>query len=105
MKGTYFPSNNPRDYGLGTPETTSVPRLAWNGEKGDRQRLDCYVLTNPCPNCGGLTLFTINVDVKLKRLHGGRGTGCYLGCAACPYASPMICTAAPQEDSPCLSPD
>jgi hypothetical protein len=44
----------------------------------------------PCPNCGCEKLFLIEVAVEHERLIGGKGTGVYGGCAACPYASPMM---------------
>lgn len=44
-----------------------------------------------CPNCGCEGLFQITVEVKgLPGLNSERGTGTYVGCAACPFASPMV---------------
>lgn len=69
-------SKNLRDYGLpnmdpsGTPKATAV--------KDD----------SPCPNCG-CQLMEVRVPVKSELLRGGRGVGIYLGCPACPWASPM----------------
>jgi len=72
-----------RDYGLGdsTENVTSKPRLV-SGQ-----------LDEACPNCGGIALFGIHVDVEHPNLKGSKGTGFYVGCAACPYASPMLMTA------------
>lgn len=48
-----------------------------------------------CPNCKGKTIFEIEVDVNHPQLRSeSKQVGRYLGCAACPYASPMIMTAA-----------
>ena len=53
------------------------------------------VVTNqdmPCPNCE-CQLLQVTLKVKNPKLKGGKGTGMYLGCPACPYASPMLTTA------------
>ena len=43
----------------------------------------------PCPNCGcHLMLVTVSMNNKLVK--GGKGVGRYLGCPACPFASPMV---------------
>ena len=76
-------NNNPRDYGLGNPTVDGSPRL---GPYMD----DAEAL---CPYCKGHTLFELSIDVIDKRLRGGKGIGKYLGCAACPYASPMVMVA------------
>ncbi len=44
-----------------------------------------------CPNCKGETLYSIRAPVKADILTSGEGYSTYLGCAACPYASPAIC--------------
>lgn len=73
---------NLRDYGLGesTGMVRGVPRV------GDR-------VTQECPNCHCRTLFWIEVDVVNPLLIGGKGLGNYMGCAACPWASPMLMAA------------
>ena len=76
-------SKNPREYGLGDPTVVGPPRLGPHME--DAEAL--------CPYCKGHTLFGISIDVIDKRLRGGKGVGKYLGCAACPYASPMVTVA------------
>ncbi len=76
-------TKNPRDYGLpgvgdpiGPPEVSTAP-----------------VPGGKCPNCGCLTMFNVKVRVKNARLVGGEGTAIYVGCAACPYASPAVAVA------------
>ena len=67
-----------RDYGLPDPdEVTGTPD--WEGTD------------MPCPNCGA-KLCTVKVTVNHKQLRGGKGLSTYLGCPACPYASPAIMT-------------
>lgn len=68
-----------RDHGLGnlgepdgTPKATTV----------DQEM--------PCPNCG-CQLMQVEVSMKnIAQLRGGGGIGTYLGCPACPFASPMM---------------
>lgn len=67
-----------RDYGLppaGKP--TGIP--TW-------KKLDEPL---PCPNCGG-ELVEVSVPVAHPLLKGGQGITTYLGCPACPFASPAI---------------
>ena len=46
---------------------------------------------SPCPHCQCATLYEIVVRVKHPLLAGaGYGTGRYVGCPACPFASPML---------------
>ena len=70
-----------RDYGLpeGTPVGTPVARKAEgpSAAKG-------------CPNCGCKELMSIAVAMKIELIRGGKGMGTYLGCPACPWASPML---------------
>ena len=73
-----MPKNNLREYGLpnaqeiiGTPTWEAIPD------------------TPPCPNCGG-ALVVCTVRAKLDLLTTGIGTGTYMGCPCCPYASPAI---------------
>ena len=73
-------STNPdslRDYGLPDSEVVGRPFAK---------------LASPqttCPNCGCEQVMTITVRVKQPLLRGGAGSGYYLGCPACPWASPM----------------
>ncbi len=74
-----------RDYGLPDPdEVLGTP--TWDGSE------------LPCPNCGA-KLCHVSVAVAMKSLRGGRGVSSYLGCPACPYASPalMVSDAARKE--------
>lgn len=46
-----------------------------------------------CPNCGG-EMVHVRLPMKaVPRLRGGKGTGLYMGCPCCPFASPMVVTA------------
>lgn len=78
---------NLRDHGFGdSPKVIGVPSV---GEK----------LNEKCPNCGCQTLFGIEVKVMnpspLLRLpkEPHEIVGTYVGCPACPWASPMITVA------------
>lgn len=73
-----------RDYGYGeSPDPVKPPEI----KAGPND--------SPCPNCKGNTLFLIEVTVpsnpRMKgMLDSKEGIGVYMGCAACPYASPMM---------------
>lgn len=57
----------------------------------------------PCPGCKCRTLYDIEVEVAHPLLRGGRGVGHYVGCPACPFASPMLMQAVemtPAETKP-----
>jgi hypothetical protein len=70
-----------RNYGLPNSELTSTPVATPAPDKVNEQG---------CPNCGCKQMMEINVEAKQNLLKGGKGTGTYLGCPACPYASPML---------------
>ena len=70
-------TENPRNYGLGTPMKVVGKPVAKS------------LSGMPCPNCGCETLFEVTVDLDDPRL-GGKGMGVYIGCPACPFASPMV---------------
>lgn len=83
-----------RDYGLSSVDTrkyvVGFPRVV-------REFSDPLVFTS-CPNCGCQKLFLISVDVRdYPQLRGGSGYGEYIGCAACPFASPMVVIATKKE--------
>lgn len=61
-----------RHYVVGTPKIlTTVPE--------------------PCPNCGCKPLSLIQVTLEgHPAFEGQRARGNYIGCPACPYASPMV---------------
>lgn len=63
-----------RDYRLGsiTGDPIEPPVLLSETSMGE-----------PCPHCGADALFPVRVKMEM-------GVGTYIGCAACPYASPMI---------------
>lgn len=47
-----------------------------------------------CPHCGCEQLMEITIrNVKMPQLRGGKGIGHYIGCPACPWASPMVVAA------------
>lgn len=46
-----------------------------------------------CPNCG-CDLMEVRVLVRHPLLKGSEGHGIYMGCPACPYASPIAMTSA-----------
>lgn len=73
-----------RSYGLGdsTEIVRGTPRI-----KAEITDLP------PCPICGCKKLFQVEVDVENPLLKGGKGIGHYIGCAACPFASPMLAVA------------
>ena len=72
--GEYF-----RDYGLGDSDqfVRSAPRVAGPGPD------------LPCPRCGCLQLFRIEVVIEYPLGRSRQGLGVYIGCPACPWASRM----------------
>lgn len=70
---------NIREYGLGPSDgcTRSAPRILGP-------------VVTECPNCYCSHTFSIEVDVEHPLLVGQKGLGIYVGCAACPWASPMV---------------
>lgn len=70
---------NMRDYGLPNSEVVGTP--TWKPTDPSM----------PCPNCGG-QLCEVRVAVTQALLRGHKGTSLYLGCPACPYASPALIT-------------
>jgi len=73
-----------RDYGLGNTDSfvRSIPRAKLATPIDN-------VVPN-CPNCGCQSICEIEVDVDAPMLKGKTGIGKYLGCPACPWASPML---------------
>ncbi len=69
-----------RDYGLPNSTPTSIPVAKPAPDE---------VRKNGCPNCGCKEMMEITVEADQELLKGGKGTGYYLGCPACPFASPM----------------
>jgi hypothetical protein len=69
-----------RHYGLGDP--TSMLR--------GKPRIVGELPAATCPHCECARLFKIEIDVENPLLKGGKGIGTYIGCAACPWASPML---------------
>ena len=56
-------------------------------------------MKTPCPNCGCESVMQITVQINQPLLRGGTGTGVYLGCPACPWASPMGCSASQKKEN------
>ncbi len=77
---------NLRNYGLpeGQPIQGAIPE--WKTADGIN-----------CPNCHAL-LCEVKVKVKQRLLKGGEGLSTYLGCPACPFASPAIVIAIREEE-------
>lgn len=64
-------------------------------------KIEHQVKNETCPHCKSRGLmFLIRVELKdFPSLKGGSGFGLYVGCAACPFASPMMITpVAPREE-------
>lgn len=74
-------TNDVRKYGLGETKVSGAPRVTQTLEKGTGVF---------CPNCGCETLFEIEVDVESAGPLEIAGAGKYIGCPACPWASPCI---------------
>ena len=78
-----------RSYGMNSSCTpTGAPRIRGSSETRTAPSVD-----TECPHCKCEKLFEIEVDVDGPALAGGSGVGYYMGCAACPWASPMIAIA------------
>ena len=79
-----------RDHGYGdSPEVTGVPKASPPSDTVT----GLHDKDEGCPNCGCKELMQVEVDVKSPILKGGEGTGVYVGCPACPWASPMMSVA------------
>ena len=84
-----------RNYGLGQGcDPTGVPKAKLATRKRTAIASDIE-----CPNCGCLEVMEIEVPVDNNQLSGGSGVGFYIGCPACPWASPMIAVATSQTVS------
>jgi|TARA_A100001518_G_C1207997_1_gene50654 hypothetical protein len=81
-----------RNHGFGgdVPEVTGVPVASTSL---DASTSAVHESGQPCPNCSCKELMQIVIPVRHERLTGRRGTGFYVGCPACPWASPMIMVA------------
>lgn len=78
--------DNPREWGLGSTDAfiRGVPKLVRLIPEGELP---------PCPTCGGRNTYAmIEIPVEHPMLRGGKGLGTYVGCAACPWASPLLMT-------------
>ena len=85
-------NKNIRNNGLNQDCTpTGIPKAKLATE--DRTSISSDV---DCPNCGCLQVMEIEVPVENRMLSGGSGIGYYIGCPACPWASPMIAVATSQ---------
>lgn len=78
-----------RDHGYGnSPKALGVPALVSEGPP------------QGCPNCGCTKVFQISVTVEappqLRVPEGHEAVAIYVGCPACPWASPAITHARPK---------
>ena len=78
-----------RDYGMGSVGET-VGKPTWKPAEGPDGELP------ECPNCGSLVC-EVEVRVENPLLKGGEGRAIYLGCPACPWASPALAVAGRKE--------
>jgi hypothetical protein len=69
-----------RDYGLPPPGATLGPPRAKPTDPS----------VGPCPNCGCNLVCAVEINVKDVRLRSGKGVAMYIGCPACPWASPAV---------------
>ena len=70
-----------RNYGLPNGKPIGTPKAKpLEGKAGEEN----------CPNCGCDTSMEIRVEMEQEMLKGGKGTGIYVGCPACPFASPCM---------------
>ena len=79
-----------RDHGLGPAATPTGKPKAAPLPDDVQAKID---EEGGCPNCGGSnTIFEITVEAEHPLLKGKKGITKYMGCAACPWASPAITT-------------
>jgi len=84
-------ANNLRNYeGLrtvskpcGVPKATKIEESVGPWSQVPASELEC-------PHCGCKEVMQIEVDLESRMLKGGKGVGYYIGCPACPWASPMM---------------
>ncbi len=79
-----------RDYGMDDPnaEVAGRPKaVPLDAEMQERVNAQ-----GGCPNCGCYEVMEITIPMNNPLLRGGMGQGKYLGCPACPWASPMVTT-------------
>jgi len=82
-------NGNPRNYGGISVQKHGTPRVTKFFAAGEGA---------PCPYCGCLCLAQCEVDVEDARLTTGYGKGSYMGCPACPWASPMVTMSVPAPE-------
>ena len=73
--------NSLRSYGLPNSEVAGIPVA---------KPISPDSPFKECPNCGCGQLMEITIEVKQELLKTGKGTETYIGCPACPFASPMM---------------
>lgn len=87
---------NIRDHGLSKDcKPTGVPKATPISE----EKRVAPVEDIECPHCKCKELMQVEVPVENRSLTGGQGTGFYIGCPACPWASPMMAIANAQRSS------
>jgi hypothetical protein len=88
MADKYHPE---RDHGMHDPGAEVAGRpVARPLDEAMQKRVDAE---GGCPNCGCREVMEITIPMNNPRLKGGMGRGRYLGCPACPWASPMVTSA------------
>jgi hypothetical protein len=80
-----------REYGYGKPPKPIGAPVAVEAEG-----------LPPCPHCGCVRTFSLTVKLEagppqLRVPEGCVPVGTYIGCPACPFASPMISTAVKEK--------
>lgn len=80
-----------RDHGYGdSPKAIGVPAVVSDGPP------------HPCPNCGCERVFQISVTIQapanLLVRQGNEAFSVYIGCPACPWASPALTSSRPKAN-------
>ena len=83
---------NLREYGLGDSKRPIAPPKAEPLDPETKRRV---IAEGGCPNCGCVEIMSITVIIDDPRITTGRGQGRYMGCPACPWASPMMLVSIP----------
>jgi hypothetical protein len=87
--------SNPREYGLGSSGTPiGKPVAEPLDDAGLIRAMGGQV---ECPNCRCEQLMQISLQMMNSQLRGGVGLCRYVGCPACPWASPAVITAMPPQ--------
>ena len=80
--------NRLRSYGLPNSEVLGRPKAK------PLSKTSAFI---ECPNCGCEDMMEITVTVTQELLSTPTGKGVYVGCPACPFASPMMVVAIKED--------